>query len=923
MNDLAPSDFPSYFRGVHGYDPFPWQVRLTNAVLETGRWPEVIDIPTGCGKTATLDTAIFALAARPEAFPRRVVFVIDRRIIVDQVYETARRIKKALKSARDGTLLRIKQRLTEIAEGDPLGVAALKGGVPIDNRWASRPDQPSVLVSTVDQFGSRLLFRGYGVTKGMRPIHAGLAGNDCLVILDEVHLSRPFAETLGAVRKLEGGPLPRRFQVVEMSATPHNTDAVPFRLVDSDLEDSEMLRKRATATKECAITLIPGRFADQAIPKAVTRLLKKELPNTARSVGVIVNRVRTARETYRTLREAGYTAHLVTGRMRPLDRIHILEQIATAVNPERTESDLSDLTVVVATQAIEVGADFSFDALITECAPVDSLRQRFGRLDRRGTFEERTGAPARAWILGVRSDMKAKKPDPVYGDAAKATWSELEARFGKNRFDVGPASSDLQEFSGEAFAPTRHAPLLLNTHLEAWIQTNPEPIVQPPLDPFLHGLGQSANTDVAVVWRYGHSHDTSKLDHSHDTLKLVPPRPAEYLQVPIGAAKSWLGEADTGSEEVPVADVDMAATPLTRRRTETGFTVHRWQGFEKKPEELTDVADLQPGNVLLVDPTVGGLTAGTWDPTSSEPVSDLGDQAQEAYGRRVTLRLDPRIYPDTAGLLADEESEVPTRDRITGWIKDSFDGSPDSWMVSALSRLGKDFEINLDEDWNYPIISERKVDSSTWDGSDAAVSFTGAEVTLREHLDGVGNKAATFARCLGLPRGIQSDLRLAGRLHDLGKVDERFQDQLVGGDPVKMAMLEEPLAKSAPGTRRVYSYPRGMRHEIASTALVKSNPATLAEAHDPDLVLHLIITHHGHGRPLPPILPDENPQTLQYRFDGHDLEANSHLVDTDIALVGADRFWRLVERYGHHGLAWLEAILRLADHRQSEEERQG
>ena len=182
--NLTPDDFPSFFRDIHDQKPFPWQQRLTREVLHTGTWPKVIDLPTGSGKTAVLDTAIFALAARPTHSPRRVVFVIDRRIVVDQVCERAQRIRDRVKAGKTPILRRVKEQLAALSDGEPLGVAALRGGVPMDNDWTHRPDQPWVVVSTVDQFGSRVLFRGYGIKQTMRPIHAGLAGNDCLVILD-------------------------------------------------------------------------------------------------------------------------------------------------------------------------------------------------------------------------------------------------------------------------------------------------------------------------------------------------------------------------------------------------------------------------------------------------------------------------------------------------------------------------------------------------------------------------------------------------------------------------------------------------------------------------------------------------------------------------------------------------------------------
>ena len=910
MGDLTAADFPAYFRFVHGFEPFPWQVRLTRTVLEDGRWPEVINLPTGSGKTAAIDTAVFTLAAQPDRFPRRIVFVIDRRIIVDQVCSRAQAIRGALSRAQSGVPARMRDRLLAITDGEPLGVAALRGGVPIDNEWTYRPDRPWVVVSTVDQFGSRLLFRGYGVSPGMRPIHAGLAGSDCLVILDEVHLSKPFAETLQAVQHLDRGTLPRPIQVVEMSATPHNKEARPFKILDTELQDSEILRKRVTAVKHGQLVPIPGRSAEEAVPKAVQKLLRTAKRGPARSIGIVVNRVNTARRTYVLLKEAGYEAHLVTGRMRPLDRSHILEQIKTAVDPDRQETS-ADLTIVVATQAIEVGADFSFDLLITECAPVDSLQQRFGRLDRRGTHSDRTGVVAEARILGVRSEMTAKKPDPVYGLAAKETWRELVSRFGKSSFDAGPASPDLVDFPEACSAVAPHAPLLLDTHMEAWTQTRPEPIVDPPIDPFLHGLGESNNTDISVVWRY---------DRLHETLKLVPPRPSEYLQVPISAAKGWLAQSEDGKQEIPVADVDTFITEGNSSRAEVGREAYRWLGFDNDLQRITSTNDLRPGDVLILHPNQGGLTAGTWDPTSTEHVEDLGDRAQEANERRVTLRLDPRIYPDATDLIGDEETDVTTRDLISTWLGNTIANSATDWLVNTCQRLQRDFDIELSDEREYPIAVERTLDGSTLDGSDGSLSFTGTAVTLQRHLDGVGDRAAEFAKRLGVDAELREDLRLAGRLHDLGKVDRRFQAQLVGGDTVKLEMLEEPLAKSVRGTRIVRRYPRGMRHEVASMALAQSSDALLDKAHDQDLVLHLIMTHHGYGRPLPRVVRDPDARQLHHIYLGCEMVASSNLVDTSIALESADRFWKLVDRYGHHGLAWLEAILRLADHRQSEEE---
>lgn len=260
IGTLSSADFDHFFRAVRSGasrptpdelaaapGPFPWQQRLVDELLNgadngraAGRWPDLLDLPTGSGKTTTIDIALFVLACRDDA-PRRIVFVVDRRVVVQQAATWATslvgQLVRALQDESDPVVELVARRLaatsarspgrTRGANGDdPIIAAELRGGIAADLSWSRRPDIPTVITSTVDQVGSRLLMQGYGVSDSMRPVHAGLLANDALFLLDEVHLSQPFAQTLASVERYRSrsanvwrGSL-NRWQVVQLSATP-------------------------------------------------------------------------------------------------------------------------------------------------------------------------------------------------------------------------------------------------------------------------------------------------------------------------------------------------------------------------------------------------------------------------------------------------------------------------------------------------------------------------------------------------------------------------------------------------------------------------------------------------------------------------------------------------------------------------------
>ena len=938
MTQLSIDSFPDFMRETTGFDPFPWQTRLLQTVLagaDGPGWPDLLDLPTGTGKTSTLHIAVFALAMRPDVMPRRVVLVVDRRVIVDQVHGVALRLVDKLAAAPSNTTSRaVADRLRECGAGEdpsPLRASLLRGGVPRDDAWIEAPEQPTIFASTVDQVGSRLLFRGYGVSPGMRPVHAGVMGTDTLYLLDEVHLASAFEKTLSDLQGYNtqrwheyDGAIGRPLRVVRMSATPRQgaTTIRTFHLDDEDRTHA-VLSKRLEASRPARLQLVKTKAAPDAsganlrlVAEAAAGAATQLVEGGARTVGVVMNRVALAVATAKKLEasKAGQVL-LITGRMRPFDRALVQQQIdalARSGNTVHTENP----TFVVATSCIEAGADYDFDGLVTQVASLPALRQRFGRLNRLGEHEA-----ASAYILGSKHELsKSAKPDPIYGESLANTWRFLEENATDGTIDFGLTS--FPEIADDVMeglrTPDAQPPTMFPGYLDQWSETRPAPHPDPEISLWLHGKEQDPDRDVSLIFRADIEQPKSNAldERTAESLEFIPPLPEEAVSIPLWQARAFI--EDRASEEEP--------------------WVIRWSS--EGPTSISS-RQLSVGDVLVVPSGWGGLSHLSWDPDEHSPVVDIAERvylarSQHSHGDgALFLRVNPAVVgeanlvprPPLDEAAEDSEAWEAARETLEDWLRQPGQDD-DSWLAELRRRAaGSAFEMESAADCEgcYWLVSwrlqRRGLHSTT---EDSVSSFTGIEVTLANHLQDVRAWARGFATRAGIPDPVAEDVGLAGWLHDVGKADPRFQVLLRGGDPVS-AFAGAPLAKSKVRTnartreeaRRRSGWPAGFRHELISLALFENSDKLRDEANDPDLVRHLIASHHGWCRPWSPSIDDPSPLAVRFELGGEVLEIETSSVDEELRFESASRFRRLCRRYGWHGLAYLEALLRLGDHQAS------
>src|SRR5205823_12437346 len=118
--------------------------------------------------------------------PRRLVYVVNRRTVVDQTTDEVEKYRK---------------KLTDAGIHEPLAISTLRGQFADNREWSADPSLPAVICGTVDMIGSRLLFSGYGCGFKGKPLHAGFLGQDVLLVHDEAHLEPAFQDLLIAIEK--------------------------------------------------------------------------------------------------------------------------------------------------------------------------------------------------------------------------------------------------------------------------------------------------------------------------------------------------------------------------------------------------------------------------------------------------------------------------------------------------------------------------------------------------------------------------------------------------------------------------------------------------------------------------------------------------------------------------------------------------
>lgn len=909
--------FDEFFERITDHPPRDWQVRLASDSVCRDK---VIRIPTGFGKTAGVGVAwLFNRVHRKnDAWPRRLILCLPMRTLVEQTHREAA-----------GWLRR--------AGLDPQQHAyVLLGGMSASD-WHLEPERECILIGTQDMLLSRALNRGYGAGRARWPMEFGLLNVDCLWVMDEIQLMdvglATSAELQGfATSDEQGGNLPRPRRTWWMSATlqrdwlgraPALTNIESLPMVR--LEDHERTGDLWNVEKDVRLQPVPASEDKKAERWADVVAGAHQTTNGGITLA-IANTVTSARALYDALRKRldGVDLRLVHSRFRGEERKTWTEEFLsrTSCGPGRNR-------VIVATQVVEAGVDISADAVVTEIAPWACLVQRFGRC-------ARYGGRGRIVIVDRRHTEETSAGIKAKDDAERA-----EKRSAADRSTVLPYELSEIEAASAAIAllPSGAGPAALESFEEAQAVAPGQGLL-PRLFPYaplhlltrreLHDLFDTtpdlsgADVDVARFVREGEERDVTvwwwpvpEREIPHRRLR---PSHHALCRIPVGDAKKWLlgGAGGDDTREASIEESSLRSKSGRPRAWVWNYLDGTWERLDER--------HIYPGQTVLVDAGAGGYDVTIGFTGKSGPPPPIKDMHARA------------VAAAEAADAADEQDE----------------------LSEGLEEAKRQYKTVATHGAETAEQAKRLA-------SAVGLSATTPEAQALE-LAGlahdVGKAHPAFVGAIKERNGLAADIPLAkapkGRWHALRNL---YNHGSGGKRPAFRHELASALAliELAWRARPNHSALQGGRAEVLSATVGRELPGhderieprgLIARLVDLDetlfnLVLYLVMSHHGKVRCSMAMSPrdQENPDrdgSLPIRGvrDGDVVPAlelagpdgtSSTLPEVKLRLDPAklglsrrygpswvERVVCLRERFGIFQLAWLEALLRVADVRASQ-----
>jgi CRISPR-associated endonuclease/helicase Cas3 len=873
------SSFAQFFRHATGdRDPYPYQERFAQA----DPLPHLLRAPTGAGKTAAAILGwLWRWKSKQPGTPRRLVYCLPMRVLVEQSEREANNWIDAL----------FKCKLLE----EKVPVHVLMGGVEAE-KWYLSPEKPAVLIGTQDMLLSRALNRGYAASRFHWPIDFGLLNNDCLWVFDEPQLMGSGVSTsaqLAGLRKSLGtfGPCPSVWMSATLEPKWLNTidfqdkfPGDPLELNEKELTTGE-LGGRMNATK--ILTPAGISVGEKNYPTVLAKAVAK-YHRLGRLTLVVVNVVNRAKDVFAELPAAFKKAKkdlvnplLIHSRFRQIERAERNTQLQQPLPPAGR--------VVVATQVVEAGVDISAAVLFTELAPWSSLVQRFGRCHRYGELTGVGEAGEVLWV-DVTGDDKAARPyTAAEMETARSylngdTTADLP-RPALNGRNVSPLALETFRREHDIRLPFEHSHVLRRRDLVDLFDTSAD-LSGNDIDVSRFVRGDKEDTDVQVFWR---ANPPQNAWNSGERRRQAARR-LEICNVPISSFKT-----------------DFLGAGKTAYRFD--YLEGKWGLVGKK-----DVGSVVPGQVFWILANQGGYDAEIgWFPTSGR-VPDallvpLPAAPPQQRGQRPEGFYDSDEWSQAQWKTIAEHTEDVVRKLVA-----IMDSDPPLPIPEGLRRV-----LEVAARWH--------------DWGKAHDVFQSGVADVIEN-----------PRDKNLPENQRQQLPRPGKWRGcsvIAKAPDEFWQRY------KRVVQPANSDKDLP-ERRVQV--RRFRHELASTLGIMALERAGARPPDwepfsPDerlLALYLIASHHGKIRLSIRTMPNEwpVPPDSEHRkfaagvWDGDNLQSvdlgglspPAVVLLLDWMQLGGNQSWssgilRLRDnpQFGPFRLAYLEALLRAADCRASDE----